>query len=300
MSKYTEACGESAVTLGVIAPGDVSKKGLIGAYQEAFWAADGFEFASVAAFKDQANWDAAVAAGNLVYLGKGKYSDQSAEAQNFTDQALDIDIETVAATKVVRSEGVYCACTHAEIKKMNGRGGRIFFRTTNGYGVARREDDGAIKGRAISSMKVANRSVPTTDTPVEYTPIDFVFSDNEGDEKNPFEAKLDFLFSEVDKVYSAVPIVSGESSNGSTLTATLAIKKDCGDEHLGGVVVGNLEAYDEDGNTLTIASLPENASDYTINITTALTLAYVRFTGIIDVAGAGVLYYMDQVRISTT
>jgi len=300
MSKYTEACGDSAVNTTIVATGGIDKKGITGAYSELFWAADSFEFASAAALKDQANWDAGVAAGNLIYLGKGKFSDQSAEAQFFEDQALDIREETVAATKVIRSESVICACSHAEVKKMSGKTGRLFIRTKNGYVIGRSMDDGAIRGRALSQIFVGNRSVPTTETPVEYTAVDFTFSDNEGDEKNPAEVKVDFLFSEVDQVYSAVGVVSGESSNGTTLTATLGIKKDCGDEHLGGVVVGNLEAYDEDGNTLTIASLTENASDYTINITTALTLAYVRFSGITDVASAGVLYYMDQVRISTT
>ncbi len=300
MSKYTEACGDDATTLGIIAPGNVSKKGIIGYYEEAFWAADSFEFASILAAKDQANWDAAVQAGNLVYLGKGKYSDQSTEAEFFEDAPLDIREETSPATKVVRSEGVYCSCTHAEIKKMDGRGGRVFFRSSNGYLVARMNDDGTIIGRPISSMAVANRTVPTNETPVEYTPIDFTFSDNKGDERNPAELKLDFLFSEVNSVFSAIAVVSGESSNGSTLSATLAITKDCGEEFLAGIVQGNLEAFDEDGNSLVIATWTENSSDYSIGITTALTLAYVRFTGIIDVAGGGVLYYMDQVRISTT
>lgn len=300
MAKYTEACGDSAVNSNIVATGGIEKKGITGAYSELFWAADDFEFASVAALKDQANWDAGVAAGDLIYLGKGKFSDQSAEAQFFEDQALDIREQTVAATKVVRSESVICACSHAEVKKMSGKTGRLFIRTKNGYVLGRSMDDGAIRGRALSNIVVGNRSVPTTETPVEYTAIDFTFSDNEGDEKNPAEVKVAFLFSEVDQVFSAVATVSGESSNGTTLTATLAIKKDCGDEHLGGVVAANLEAYDEDGNALVIAGLTENASNYTINITTALTLAYVRFTGIINVDSAGVLYYMDQVRISTT
>lgn len=299
MSKYTEACGQDAATLGIIAPGDVTKKGIIGHYQEAFWSADGFSFGSILAAKDQANWDAAVLAGNLVYLGKGKYSDQSAEAQFFEDNALDIREETSPATKVVRSEGVYCSCTHAEIKKMDGRGGRIFFRSSNGFLVARMNDDGSIVGRPLTSMAVANRTVPTNEQPVEYTPIDFTMSDNKGDEKNPAELKLDFLFSEVDSVFSAIAVVTNESTNGVTLSAKLAITKDCGEEFLAGIVQGDLEAFDEDGNTLVIATWTENASDYDIEITTALTLVYVRFTGIKDVAGAGVLYYLDQVRIST-
>lgn len=299
MSKYTEACGDVAAEVGIIAPGDVTQKGIIGYYEEAFWSANSFEFASIIAAKDQANWDAAVQAGDLVYLGKGKYSDQSSEATFFEDQALDIREETAPATKVVRSEGVYCSCTHAELKKMDGRGGRIFYRSSNGYLVARMQDDGSIVGRPLTSMAVANRTVPTNEQPVEYTPIDFTMSDNKGDEANPAELKLNFLFSEVNSVYSAVATVSGESSNGSTLSATVRVTKDCGEEFLPGIAQGDLEAVDEDGNALTIATWTENADDYSLGITTPLTLAYIRFKQITDVAGAGVLYYMDNVRISS-
>lgn len=299
MPGYTEACASGAANTNIVATGGISTKGITGKYEEIFWADDSFEFASVTAMKDRANWDAGVAAGTLIYLGKGRFEDQSEEAQFFTDNSLDIREEQTPATKVIRMTSAICACSHAEIKKMEGKSGRIFIRTSKGFALGRLQDDKKIKGRTLSSLIVGSRTVPTEDQPVEYTVIDFSFGDNDGDELNPAEVKVDFLFSEVDQVYPADGVVSGVSSNGSTLSLTLAITEDCGETVLENVVVADLKAVDEDGNTLTIASATESpAGTYAVDITTALTTAYISFDGIRDVNSAGTLYYLDQVTAS--
>lgn len=297
---YTEACASAAANTNIVATGGIDTKGITGYYKRVFWVAAGSSFASVTAMKDKANWDALVAAGNAIYLGQIKTEDQSAEATFFEDNALGIREKQTEATKVVRAVMAICACSHAELKKMEGKEGTIFFETSKNFGIGRLQEDGSIKGRAVSSIVVGQRSVPTTEQPVEYTTIDFTFSDNDGDEKNPAEVKLGFLFSEVDQVFPVDGVVSSVSSNGTTLSFTLKLTKDCSTDVLGGVVVGDLKAVDEDGNVLTVATATESpAGTYAVGITTALTLAYVSFNGIRDVASGGVLYYMDTVTVST-
>ena len=102
MSKYTEVSGSGANT-NIVATGGINAKGIVGAYERVFFAESDQKFSSIAAAKIQDNWDATAILGNLVYLGKCKFEDNSEEAQFFTDPALDINEETTAATKVVRS-----------------------------------------------------------------------------------------------------------------------------------------------------------------------------------------------------
>jgi len=298
MSKYTEVSGSGANT-NIVATGGINDKGIVGAYKRVFFAETDQKFPSIAATKIQENWDDDAIAGQLVYLGQCKFEDNSQEAQFFTDQALDINEETIAATKVVRSILQVNACVHAELKKMDGKSGRIYFQTTNGFVIGRYKDDGEVVGRS-ATISVSQRSVPTTEQPVEYTTIDISFTDNDGDESNPMEAKIDWLFSEVEQVYPLTATVANESSNGVTLTFQLDIDKAGSNAPLSGAVAADFQVTDEDGTPLVIASVAEAGTTgvYTIGVTTALTTAYVRFNNRRTIAGS--TYYLDTLIVRTT
>lgn len=293
MSKYTEVSGAGANT-NIVATGGINKLGLVGAYERVFFAESGQKFASIPASKIQDNWDTDAVAGDLTYLGKCKFEDNSEEAQFFTDQALDINIETTAATKVVRAILQVNACVHAELKKMDGKSGRVYFQTTNGYLVGRYEDDGDVVGRECS-IAVSQRSVPTTDQPVEYTIIDITLTDNDGDELNPFEAKIDWLFSEVEQVYPVTGVVDNVSSGGGTVDFDLTLTKAGSNAALSGAVLADFSATDEDGNALSIDSVSETGTTgvYAVSVTTAGTVVYIKFNGRRTIAGA--TYYFDTV-----
>lgn len=293
MSKYTEISGAGANT-NIVATGGINALGLVGAYERVMFAESAHKFTSIAASKIQDNWDAGAIAGDLTYLGKCKFEDNSEEAQFFTDPALNINIETTAASKVVRAILQVNACVHAELKKMDGKSGRVFFQTTNGFVVGRYEDDGDVVGRECS-ISVSQRSVPTTDTPVEYTIIDITLTDNDGDELNPFEAKIDWLFSEVEQVYPITGTVDNVTSGGGTVDFDLALTKAGSNSPLSGAALADFSATDEDGNALSIASVSESGATgvYAVSVTTAGTLAYIKFNGRRTIAGS--TYYFDTV-----
>ncbi len=293
MGKYIDQL-VNAANQNVVATGGINSQGLDGAFEEVFFAIDGQEFDSVLATKSQANWDAAAVAGSIIYLGKCRFEDQSEEAQNFTDQPLNIDEETVAATKVIRAITQVNAAVHAEIKKMDGKSGRVFFRTTNGICVARIDDDGDVKGLPCS-ISVTRRTLPTTDTPVEYTQSDIKFTDPDGDELNPARINIDFLFSEVEQVFPLSGFVSNVSSNGSQIDFDLDLDKTGSTDPLETVPQGNFEVVDEDQNVLPIASFSETSGVYSFGVTTALTTVYVRFTGRNQVGQT--YYYLDSVIV---
>lgn len=294
MSKYSEVSG-AAANQNVVATGGINNKGIVGAYKRVFFAEDDQLFASIAAAKVQANWNADAITGDLVYLGQCKFEDNSAEAQFFTDAALDINEETTPATKVIRCILQVNACVHAELKKMDGKSGRIYFQTTNSYIIGRLKDNGEVVGRS-ATISVSQRTVPTTEQPVEYTQIDVTFTDNDGDELNPMEAKIDWLFSEVDQVYPLTGIVSNESSNGTTLSFDLDIDKSGSNEALTGATASDFIVTDEDGNSLTIADVTETSGSYAFQVTTALTTAYVKFNGRRTIGGS--TYFLDTLIVT--
>lgn len=295
MSKYTEVSGAGANT-NIVATGGINTKGIVGPYKRVFFAEEDQVFTSIAASKVQANWDADAIAGNLVYLGQCKFEDNSEEAQFFTDAALDINEETTPATKVIRAIQQVNSCVHAEIKKMDGKSGRVYFQTGNSYLIGRLEDDGDVIGRPCT-ISVSQRTLPTTEQPVEYTQVDITLTDNEGDEGNPMEAKIDWLFSEVEQVYPLTGIVSNVSTNGSQLDFDLQVDKAGSNVGLTGAVTGDFEVTDEDGNVLTQASFVENGTgSYTFGVTTALTTAYVRFNNRRTIGGS--TYYLDTLIVT--
>lgn len=295
MSKYTEVSGAGANT-NIVATGGINDKGIVGAYKRAFFAESSQKFSSIAAAKVQSNWDSGAIAGDLTYLGQCKFEDQSEEAQFFTDLALDINEETTPASKVIRAILQVNACVHAELKKMDGKSGRVYFQTTNGYLIGRLEDDGEVVGRQCT-ISVNRRTLPTTEQPVEYTQIDITFTDNDGDELNPFEAKIAWLFSEVSQVYPLTGVVSNESSNGSQLDFDLQVDKAGSNVGLTGALTGDFVVEDEDGNVLTQAEFTANGNgSYTFGVTTALTTVYVRFNGRRTIAGS--TYYLDTLQVT--
>ncbi len=291
MGKYVETCGSSSSTSSVIANGGIKEKQNIGYFKSLFYVEDE-EGKTPAELKDLATLNSYVAAGKGIFLGDGKFEDTSTEATFFEDAELEIKIEQTAKIKSLKFTLNTCACTSAELEKLENKSGRLFIQTSTGLLVGR-YNDGKGLGWKVSSISV-DSTIPVSDTPVEYTTLDITFDDHKGDRKNPFRIEVDYLFSDVDEVYSAEGSASAVSTTGSALSATLNVTKECTNEKLTGLAVGNLKATDVDGNVLVIASY--NDSNGAIEITTDKSKAYVSTDGIVSVNN--LLYYMDNVTVS--
>lgn len=289
---YSEVSGPGANT-NIVATGGINALGIVGAYERVFFAEEGQKFTSVAAAKLQANWDTDAVAGLLTYLGRCRFEDTSEEAQFYTDAPLNINEETSPPTKVLRAIQQVNAVVHAELLKMDGKSGRVYVQTTNSYLIGRIENDGEVIGRQCT-IAVTQRTLPSSEQPVEYTQIDITFTDNKGDELNPMEAKIDWLFSEVEQVYPITGITSNVSSNGSQLDFDIALTKAGSNEPLTGALQADFSITDENGNALdTFAGFSETNGVYSIQLTTSVTAAYVRFDGRRTIGGS--TYYLDTV-----
>ena len=295
MGAYVETCGTTAAGDSFVATGGIEKIPNTGYLNALLWVSDTFS-GTILELKDKETYDTAVATNDVIFLGNGKFEDTSVEATFFEDTDLSIRVEQTPKIKSLLFTLATCACTSAQLEKMENKTGRLLMQTSTSA-VWGRYDNGIGKGMAISSISV-DSTLPVSATPVEYTTLAITFSDYKGDRKNPLRIAAPFLFSEIDQVFAADGISGTTSSDGTTLTSEITINKDCTSEKLTGLVLANFKAVDVDGNVLTIASVTEAGTTgvYTVNITTALTKAFVSTDGIIT--NASILYYMDAVTVT--
>lgn len=271
-----------------------SGKAQAGAEQELFWSPNDFSFASKTAALDIANWNTAVAAGDLYYIGVIEEFDASdSEATYYESANGNLRLKTAEAKRIRQYRLVECSCTHAALLSFNGQNGRLFMRTSRSY-LKGRMNGVTVEGFKTNQFDVGLLTAATTDSP-SFTPIDVTFATPIDDDIDVFEDKIDFEFSQVDQVFNAEISASGVSSNGTTLSFTLKAEKDCSGVALAGVTEPTLIVKDVNGNTLVKTVTPAGAN-YTVDVTTALTAVAVSFDGIKSVGG--VLYASDEIDVT--
>lgn len=274
-----------------------SGKSQAGAEKELFWSPNDFAFANKADAVSLTAWNAAVAAGNLFYLGTiEEFDPNDTEASFYESPNGDLRLKTSEASRVRQYRLVESAPTHAALLSLDGVNGRLFIRTSRGYLKARLESDGTVRGLKTSQFDVGLLTAATNETPA-FTPIDVTFETPVDDDKDAFEDSIDFEFSQVDQIFVAALSASGVSSNGSTLSFSLNIKKDFTDLNLAGVAEANLRVEDVNGNVLT-KTVSANGDNYDVDVTTALTQVVVSFDGVQSISS--VLYNSDDLSVSTT
>lgn len=275
MGSYDESCGGSAgADSSVVTNGGIANTGATGPLQAVVATDEDFSFASTTAAKIKSNWDDAVFAGDLLYVGEGEFENSGEDEERFTNANLKIDILINKGTKTLTFTQVRCACTHKELLKLNGKTKRFFFFTSLDFIRGRIEDDGTVKG-LLGQVQFGKRDFATQDTPYDPTVMTITFDDFESDERNPWTATADFEASEIDKIDALDATFANISSDGSTLSADVTIQEDCDDSPFTGLTASDIQVLDENGNALTVASFTEVGSTgvYSLNVTTALTKA---------------------------
>lgn len=294
MSKFVEQVTEG-LNDSIVASGGIDKKGLHGAYRGLIWTKESFSFPGNVTAKDIDQHNSAVQAGSLVPLGKGKFTDNSTDATFFEDAPLGIRIKQTDKIFALQFAIAVNACTEAEIQKMEGKTGRVFLVTDKSILIGRKNDDGTVQGMELSSIDI-DRQEPTDDTPVAYALITMTFKNRVSDLKNPFQGLIDWDVDDIDQVFAVAPTVSNESSNGSVLSVDIALVDALANTEITGAAQADFKAEDVDGNALSIASVSVSGNVVTVNITTALTTAYVSFDGIRSINS--ILYYLSKTLIS--
>lgn len=262
-----------------------SGRGQSGAEQELFWTKADFAFASKASAIDIDDWNAAVAAGDIQYIGEVQEMDANdAEPTYYEAQVGNYRLKTAKAKRIRQYRLIESAVTHGNLISFDGQAGRLFIKTINDF-VKGRIDAGIVKGLKTSQFDVGLLTAATPETP-SFTPIDVTFDDPIGDDQNVFEEKIDFEFRDVDQVFEADLEESSVSTTGSVLTFILAIEADGTEVPVAGVTEAMVSVKDANGGEL-VKTVAQNADGvrYDIDVTTALTGVDVSLDGVQVISG---------------
>ena len=270
-------------------------KAQAGAVKEVFWASEDFSFASKGAAVDIANWNTAVAAGDLYYLGVVEEFDANDTEPTFYESPNgDYRIKTADAKRIRQYRFIESSGTHASLTSFNGKNGRLFFLTSREY-LQGRMSGTAVQGFKTSQFDVELLTAATSDAPA-FTPVNVTFDDPIGDDQNVFEDKIDFSFADVDQIYSVELRASGVTS-GASLDFTLDVLEEFSDVPISGVSTSNLVAKSLDGTTLTIASATASGDQYDVSVTTTDSAITLQLDGVQLIGG--ILYSSAVLNVSS-
>jgi hypothetical protein len=294
--KIVESCGGVSENTSRVATNGINSSVVVGAPEFFFWTPTNITMSSSTVAKDIDSFNALVLAGNGVYLGRHKVESTGSEREVFEDTFFGIKATTTAATKTLSLSAPLCACTSAELEKMNGRSGYIWEISTYGYLMGRVRNDGTIQGFPVSNMYKAINTIATTDAPVSNTVFELPYSDPRGDQESPYQVPVDWDFSDVDQPFSVESSLSNFVDAGSNLTFDLALTKDCTTTALTGATASSFSVSDANGADIATFTVSEAAGVYSFDVTTGESIVYVETAGIIEISSS--LYTMDEVKVS--
>lgn len=294
--KIVESCGNVSENSQRVATAGINSVVAVGAPEQFFWTPTGVTAPSATLAKDIDTFNTWVAENNGVYLGKHQAESTGTEREIFENNFFGLKVTTREATKTLQLSAPMCACTSAELEKMNGRSGLIWERTTLGYLLGRVNEDGTIQGFPVSNMYKAINSVATADEPVSNTIFEIPYSDPRGDQKNPFQAPIEWEFSEVDQPFSVEAKLSNFVDAASNLTFDLALTKDCSSVALTGAVKNNFKVTNANGTEIDTFTVSETDGVYSFDVTTEESVVYVETSGITTIENS--LYTMDRFKVS--
>jgi len=294
--KYVKSCGGVSEDTSRVATSGINTVVAEGAPAYFFWTPTGVELDSMEAPQDIDSFNDLVKESKGVFLGKHTVESTGSDREVYEDTFFGLKVTTTSATKTLQLTAPMCACTSAELEKMQGRSGLIWEITTLGFLKGRVNSNGKPQGFPVANMYKAINSIATTDTPVSNTILELPYSDPRGDQKAPYSVPVDWDFSEVDQPMSVEAVVSGYSTDGSNLLFDLDLTKDCSDAVLTGGVKASFSITDANGAEITDFTVSEVDGKYSFNVVTGESTVNVETDGIVEIESS--LYTMDEIKIS--
>lgn len=220
-------------------------------------ATETFEFASVAAVKLVANYDAGIVAKGIVPLPN---------VEGITAANTEANIKTGRYTDYTLKNGVSGAayrfdlsiCTYEALKSYISSGFTRVFQVTEAEEVTCDvQADGAVKGRKFTSMLLSQRN-EATDDDVPNATLTFKFDSDVYD-----IVRAEFAASEVEGVYDLALNIVSASATEIVVEATLA----CSGDLVGSLVQANwkfLEGSGDTEETVTGSTYDSDTGQYTL------------------------------------
>lgn len=186
-----------------------------------FLAKDSFSFASITAMKDVANWNAAIAAKNIVPLPNTEGIEQAnTEAIIKNGRYRDYTLKNGVAGVAYRFD--LSICTYEALKSyVSSSFNRVFEITEAEEVSADVQTDGTVKGRKITSLLLSQRN-GATDADVPFANVNLKFDSDVYD-----IIRAEFEVTEVEGVYDvALEVIGTPTSTELVVKATLACSGD--------------------------------------------------------------------------
>ncbi len=223
-------------------------------------------------------WNTQVAAGKARYIGEiEEFVSNNSAATFYESPNGNVRVQDVAEKRIEQYRLIECACTAAEISRLNGLNGRLWFLSSDSYVVGKSAGNGLYQGQKTSQFEVGLATRPIIGTPVSYLPIDVTFATPLDDQRNPFDAAVDFLFSDLDEVNRAFLSASTIASTPTNFTFSLAVGNGCQELPLTGVAVANMKFTDLADNVL-VATVTPNGDNYDVDVTTTSQLPSIKMS----------------------
>lgn len=280
---FIDSCSTS--TGGQLPTGSNSEC-LEGLTTKVFLAKSAYRFATVALFKTQATWDAAILNKDIVPLFPTyEVTDNNTEATVY--ESGSFSYQTEKEVKKVTFESYLDIFSHGALKSYgSGDYTQIFEVTDNGEILGVYDTDGVqVKGQDVSDFDVSIRSRPTADKPA-YSMTTVTYRDYEEFEDGGIIVKPTWDANTLDGVFNLTFEIQG-TPNSTTIQVKVTMN--AGQDVLNTLVVGDFKLLDAAGAAVTIDSsdVPTNGI-YTLT-GTAFVTGTLSTADVVDVASSGVL-----------
>jgi hypothetical protein len=283
---FIDSCSSSGG--GGQLPTGSSSECLEGLTTKLFLAKSAYRFSTIALFKTQATWDAAILAKDIVPLFPTyEVVDANTEATEY--ESRNFSYQTEKEVKKVTFESYLDINSHAALKSYeNGDYTQVFEVTEAREILGVYDADGVqVKGQDLTRFDVSIRSRPTSEKPA-YSMTTITYRDFEEFEDNGIIVKPDWDANTLDGVFNLTFQIQGTPT---ATTLDVKVTMNGGQDDVNTLVLVDFYLEDALGadqtSTMSGINVPVNGI---YNITgTGMADGLLRTNGVIDLGGSGVL-----------
>ena len=283
MSQYSELCTADSALLGL---GRAACGKVLGYDKRFFLTKPTFSFASAAAAKLEANWDAGIDSKDIFPFPEV----QELESQNVEATFYETPAGSTFKTKTEKRKTQYkfieSIGTHAAMKSYSDREWNVFFITEKGYLRGNMQSNGTVKGLPISNFFVNAQETATIDSNPEQTPVVMEFEDVDDWDRDYYAAKIsDSFLLNLAAPYELFlnPVVG---TAGTTVVFIINVRT-VDNVAVDGLLVGDFVLKDATGTAVTIDSATADGTiegKYTVTATDTMTSGTIEIKDVVTKA----------------
>lgn len=265
-----EVCGGSANAMGTKTSGCLEALTVM-----TFLAKKDFNFDSVADFKDQAKWQAAIENSDIVPLYEN-YELANANTDPTFYESRNFKYKTQEAIKGFTAEYYLPFCGVAALRSLENSDYTRLIRVTEDGNLIGVYNAGKVRGQLLKDFSVGQRDEPTSDKPATVM-VTFTFADFKELESNAVIVTPNF-----DPLIDLQSIIEAKMNivTASATTIDVEVFSICG-APIEGLAVGDFELIKTDGTSQTISNVSDNGVGLYTLTGTGLVSGYLKIKDVV-------------------